>query len=121
MKVPAHNTIPNAIERGLEAACKQAPRAAIGAAIGTGSALAGRSQPHLRRSGAAGPAATFAWATTDAVRHGASISTALVAGAKAAVGGPAVIAAATAAAPVVVAVAAAGAVGAGLWWLFSDD
>lgn len=100
-------------------------KAAVGGAIGVTAGLANTRPVHLHRAGLGAPVATFAQTTTHALKHGATVGSALGAGATAVVGGPAVVAAVTSAAvvaaPFVAAAAVAGAVGYGLYKLFSDD
>lgn len=104
-----------------KAVTKHALPVAMGGTLGVVAGLTNAAPVHLRHAGAGAPAASFAQATTHALRHGATVTGALGAGATAAVGGPAVVAAAVAAAPFVLGAAAVGAIGFGLYKLFSDD
>lgn len=100
-------------------------KGAVGGTIGVAAGLANARPVHLHRAGVGAPAATFAQATTHALKHGATVGGALGAGATAVVGGPAVVAAvstaAVAVAPLVLGAAALGAIGFSLYKLFSDD
>ena len=92
--------------------------AGFGATVGIGTAMAGMPVQHLHKVGVAGPVNTFTNATTTALRHHASVVSALGAGATAVVGGPAVVAAATAAAPFVAAAGALALTAFGLFKLY---
>lgn len=87
-------------------------KAAVGVTIGAVAGSIANSAPVLHRvPGAA--AANFGSATANALKHHASLSRALGAGATAALGGPAVVGVVVAAAPVVLTVAATAAAVAG--------